>query len=122
MLWWLGAMCFATVVTDHLGRKVTLSDHPKRIVSLAPSLTETLFAMGAGDRVVGVTDYCDYPPEAQARQKVGGLINPNLERITALYPDLVLITKEGNRRESLTALEQLMIPVFAVETARLEDM
>src|ERR1043166_5745137 len=112
----------ATVVTDHLGRKVSVPDHPKRIVSLAPSLTETLFALGAGDRVVGVTNYCDYPAEAGSRQKIGDMLNPNLELVAALHPDLVLITKEGNRRETLNAIDHLNIPIFAVETARLDDI
>jgi iron complex transport system substrate-binding protein len=112
----------ATVVTDHLGRKVSVPDHPKRIVSLAPSLTEVLFALGAGDHVVGVTNYCDYPAEAGTRQKIGDMINPNLELVAALHPDLVLITKEGNRRETLNAIEHLNIPIFAVETSRLDDI
>jgi iron complex transport system substrate-binding protein len=112
----------ANVLTDHLGRRVSIPDHPKRIVSLAPSLTETLFALGAGDRVVGVTDYCDFPAEAQTRAKIGGMINPNLERLAALHPDLVLITKEGNRRDTLDAVEHLKIPIFAIETSRLEDI
>lgn len=112
----------ANVLTDHLGRRVEIPEHPRRIISLAPSLTETLFALGVGDRVVGVTDYCDYPAEAQTRQKIGGMINPNLERLAALHPDLVLITKEGNRRDTLDAVEHLKIPIFAIETARLEDI
>jgi iron complex transport system substrate-binding protein len=109
-------------LTDHLGRRVTLPERPQRIVSLAPSLTETLYALGAGDRLVGVTNYCDYPADAQTKPKVGEMLNPNLERITAMHPDLVLITKEGNRRDTLTALEHLNIPTFAVETERLDDI
>ncbi len=109
-------------LTDHLGRRVTLPERPQRIVSLAPSLTETLYALGAGDRLVGVTNYCDYPADALAKPKIGEMLNPNLERITALRPDLVLITKEGNRRDTLTALEHLNIPTFAVETERMEDI
>jgi iron complex transport system substrate-binding protein len=110
----------AVVVTDHLGRRVEVPSRPARIVSLAPSLTETLFALGAGDRIAGVTDYCDYPPEARTKTKVGGMINPNIERLVALRPDLTLLTKEGNRRETLDALERLGIAVYVVETARLE--
>jgi iron complex transport system substrate-binding protein len=109
-------------LTDHLGRRVTLPERPQRIVSLAPSLTETLYALGAGDRLVGVTNYCDYPAEALNKPKIGDMLNPNLERVTALHPDLVLITKEGNRRDTLNALEHLNIPTFAVETERLEDI
>jgi len=71
---------------------------------------------------VGVTSFCDYPAEAQSKLKIGDMLNPNLERITAMHPDLVLITKEGNRRDTLTALEHLNIPTFAVETERLDDI
>jgi iron complex transport system substrate-binding protein len=117
---WCGAP--PRTLTDHLGRRVTIAERPLRIVSLAPSLTETVYALGAADRLVGVTDYCDYPPEAQSKSKIGEMLNPNLERITALHPDLVLITKEGNRRDTLTTLERLNIPTFAVETERLEDI
>lgn len=68
-----------------------------RIVSLAPNITETLFALGLGDRVAGVTDFCKYPPEAQARAKVGGLFNPNLEAMAALKPDLVILLPESEQ-------------------------
>src|SRR5690606_36951859 len=64
------------------------STPPKRIVSLAPSITESLFALGLGDRVVGVTRYCTYPPEAQTRAIVGGFVDPNYEAIVKLEPDL----------------------------------
>src|SRR5690349_16208012 len=64
---------------------------PQRIVSLAPSITESLFALGLGDRVVGVTRYCEYPPEAQTRAIVGGFVDPNYEAIVELRPDLVAI-------------------------------
>lgn len=112
----------AAQLTDHLGRRVAAPDRPQRIVSLAPSLTETLFALGVGDRVAGVTDFCDYPAEARRKPRVGGIVNPNLERILALEPDLVLITREGNRRETLDSLERLGVATYAVETGRLEDV
>ena len=118
----LSGQAAAVVLTDHLGRRVELPARPQRIVSLAPSLTETLFALGAGDRVVGVTDFCDYPAEARAKARIGGMVNPSLERIVSLQPDLVLITREGNRRETLEALERLGVPTYAVETSRLEEI
>ncbi len=78
---------------------------PQRIVSLAPSLTETLFALGLGDRVVGVTRYCAHPPEALALPKVGGHLDPNFEAIVSLEPDLVVVipssSENGQRLESL---------------------
>ncbi len=112
----------ARVLTDHIGRRVEVPDQPQRIVSLAPSLTETLFALGLGDRVVGVTDFCDFPPEASSKPKVGGVINPSVEVVVSLKPDLVLISREGNRRETMTALERLRISVFAVSAERLGDI
>ncbi|MGI6034524.1 MAG: ABC transporter substrate-binding protein [Limnochordia bacterium] len=83
---------FPRELVDDVGRKVVIHQAPQRIVSLAPSNTEILFAIGAGDQVVGVTDYCNYPAEAQQKPKVGGFSQPNLEQIIALRPDLVLGT------------------------------
>ena len=94
----------------------------RRIVSLAPSLTETIYALGAGDRLVGDTDYCDYPAEALAKPKVGGAINPSLEQIVALRPDLVLVTKSLNRLETVVALERLGIAAYATDPRTVEDV
>ncbi len=119
-------------VTDEAGRRVNVPQPVRRIVSLAPSLTETVYALGAQERLVGVTDYCDYPPEAQMKPKVGGTINPNLEQVVALRPDLVLATRALNRRETVEALEHLGIAAYAtdprsvqgvlVSTARLAEV
>ncbi len=79
-------------VTDDLGRVVTVPVRIKRAVSLAPSLTENIFAVGAGDRLVGVTTFCDYPLEAKAITKIGDTLNPNIETIVALKPDIVFVT------------------------------
>jgi iron complex transport system substrate-binding protein len=108
--------------TDEVGRKVSVPQPVRRIVSLAPSLTETIFALGAQDRLVGDTDYCDYPPEALAKPKVGGAINPSLEQIVALRPDLVLVAKSLNRRETVLALEQLGIAAYATDPHTVEDV
>ena len=105
-------------IEDDLGRKVILKARPARIVSLAPSLTEILFSLGAGDRIVGVTDYCDYPTEALRREKVGGLINPSIEKIVSLSPDLVLLSSEGNLPSTLKKLKSLGIPAFGVVQGR----
>jgi iron complex transport system substrate-binding protein len=106
---------------DDLGRKVYLAKPPTRIVSLAPSITETLYALGAQDQLVGVTPYCDYPPEAKEKPKVGYL-HPNLESIVALEPDLVLAPREFLKVDVLAKLEQLKIPVFIFEAKSLEDV
>jgi len=100
---------------DELGRNVTLPDDPRRVVCLAPSLTETVYALGRGAAVVGVTDYTDYPPEAQAKPSVGGLTDASLEKIASLRPDLVLAMAEINRQETVEELEHVGIPVFVVD-------
>jgi len=108
--------------TDETGRKVLVRQPVRRIVSLAPSLTETVFALDAGNHLVGDTDYCDYPLEALAKPKVGGAINPNIEQIVALHPDIVLATKGLNRRETVVALEQLGIPTYVTDPHTVDDV
>ncbi len=109
-------------VTDGFGRTVRIPVNPSRIVSLAPSLTETLYALGVEDRLVGDTDYCDYPPDAQKKPKVGGVINPSLEQIAALHPDLVVMAKEGNLLETVRALDTLGIPNYATDAHTVEQI
>ena len=77
-------------IIDQLGRTVKLERTPQRIISLAPTNTEILFALGLADRVIGVTDYCDYPPEAKEKSSIGGFSTPNIEEIIALSPDLIM--------------------------------
>lgn len=112
----------AATFVDMVGRRVELAKPPRRIIPLAPSLTEILFALGAGDAVVGVIDYADYPPEAVHRVRVGGGLDPDLEVIVALQPDLVLIAADANRWETLIQLEQLQIPVFGVKPVGVEGV
>jgi iron complex transport system substrate-binding protein len=102
-------------VTDEIGRTIRVPRSIHRIVSLAPNLTETIYALGLQDRLVGDTDYCDFPPEAQQKPKVGGAINPSLETIASLHPDLVLVTKNLNRLETVNALDSLGIPSYATD-------
>jgi iron complex transport system substrate-binding protein len=99
-------------VVDETGRTVRIPQPVRRIVSLAPSLTETVYALGLQDLLVGDTDYCDYPPDAQKKTKVGGAINPSLEEIVTLHPDLVLLTKGLNRLETVHALDELGISSY----------
>ncbi|MFH1835791.1 MAG: helical backbone metal receptor, partial [Methanobacteriota archaeon] len=75
---------------DDMGRDVNIDKIPQRIVSHVPPITEMLFAIGLGDRVVGISDYCDYPEEAKLKPSVGDYYNPSIENIVALEPDLVL--------------------------------
>jgi iron complex transport system substrate-binding protein len=102
-------------VVDEMGRTIHVPQPVQRIVSLAPSLTETVYALGLQDRLVGDTDYCDYPPDAQKKTKVGGAINPSIEQIVALRPDLVLVTKSLNRLETVRALSDLGISSYATD-------
>ena len=109
-------------VVDETGRAVRVPVLPLRIVSLAPSLTETVYALGLQDRLVGDTDFCDYPPDAQKKTKVGGGINPNIEVIASLHPDLVLVVKSFNRLETVRALETLGIPSYSTDPHTVDEI
>ena len=100
-------------LVDEDGRRVQVPRDVNRIVSLAPNLTEIVFALGDGNHLAGDTDYCDYPPEALQKPHVGGPVNPNLEEVVALKPDLVVATSI-NRRETVNALEHVGLPVYSV--------
>jgi len=106
---------------DDLDRKIYLAKPPTRLVSLAPSITEVLYAIGSSEQIVGVTEYCDYPPEARLKPKVG-YIHPNLESIVALRPDLILAPREFLRAEILGKLEQLKLATFILEAKTIEDV
>jgi iron complex transport system substrate-binding protein len=108
-------------LTDEIGRKVQVPQEVDRVVSLAPNLTEIVFALGDGNRLAGDTDYCDYPAEAVQKPHVGGPVNPNLEEVVALRPDLVLATSI-NRRETVSALDSIGVPVFVVDPHSVEEM
>lgn len=110
----------ARVVVDEVGRRVTIPDEVHRVVSLAPNLTETVYALGLEDDLAGDTDYCDYPAEAKKKPHVGGSMNPSLEAILALKPDLVLATTVANRRDTVTALERLGIAVYTTAPQTVE--
>jgi iron complex transport system substrate-binding protein len=102
-------------LTDEVGRKIQIPRDINRVVSLAPNLTEIVFALGEGNQLAGDTDFCDYPPEAARKPHVGGPVNPNLEEIVALKPELVLATKSINRRETVNALGRIGLPVYVTE-------
>lgn len=96
--------------------------HPQRIVSLRPNLTELLFALGAGDRVVGVTDYCVWPEEAKSLPKIGSYLFPDLEKIIALQPDVVVTNKESSTARFVETLQDAGIPVMVLETRHVADI
>ncbi|MCX8160617.1 MAG: helical backbone metal receptor [Candidatus Saccharicenans sp.] len=105
---------------DDLGHRISLASCPQRIVSLAPNLTEILFALGLEREIIGVTRYCDYPEEARNREIVGGLVDLNLEKIRSLKPDLVLGFR-GNPRRLIDRLWHQPIPVYVFDSGRTFD-
>jgi iron complex transport system substrate-binding protein len=111
---WFGAASVseAFVIKDMHGREVRLAEAPRRIVSLVPSVTELVYALGGDDRLVGRTDFCDYPPAVREKRSVGGMLAPSLETIVALKADLVVATRDGNREETFVQLGRLGIPTF----------
>ena len=112
---------FPVTVTDDAGREVTIASKPERIVSLAPANTEIVAELGALDRLVGVTTYCDYPAEVADIEKVGDFVGPNLEAIAALDPDVVLLTT-GVQADVVTQLEALGASVVAIDPQSLDDV
>jgi ABC-type Fe3+-hydroxamate transport system substrate-binding protein len=105
---------------DDLGRRVYLAKPARRVVSLSPSSTEILFAVGLDSEIVGVTTFCDYPPQAKVKAKIGSSI-PNLEAIIGLKPDLVL-GQDFIRPDVLAKLEQLRVPIFLMSPKTVEDI
>ncbi len=107
---------------DATGRSVTVPARVERIVTLAPNLTETVYALGAQERLVGDTDYCDYPAEARGKAHVGAPLAPSLEAIVGLHPDVVLATRTINRRQTVESLERMGIAVYTTDARSVEDV
>jgi iron complex transport system substrate-binding protein len=97
------------------------AETPKRIISLAPSMTELLFAFGLEDRIVGVTSFCDYPEAAKKKPKIGGMSNPSLEAVVALKPDIVVMTMDGNPKEFEERLRAMKIRTYVFRARRLAE-
>jgi len=109
-------------VTDDYGRAVLLGAPAQRVVSLAPHLTELLYAAGAGERLVGAIEYSDYPPEAKALPRVGSEAAIDLEAVVALRPDLVVAWPQSGSTRAIERIAALGIPVFRSEPRRIEDI
>jgi iron complex transport system substrate-binding protein len=105
----------AHTVTDEAGRVVVVPDHPHRIISLVPSVTDDVFALGAGADVVAITDYVEFPHEAKLKPSVGSIMDPSMETILSLHPDLVLGMPRANNQATLDRLVVLGIPVYLVD-------
>jgi iron complex transport system substrate-binding protein len=111
----LAVPCFASrTLTDEMGRTVVVPDHPHRVICLMPTVTDTVFALGAGDDVVAISDYTKYPAAALTKPSVGDLIKPSIEMILSLHPDLVIGTQPKGPMEVTDQLERAGIPIFLV--------
>lgn len=121
-LGWAAAAHADVAVLDDEGRRVALAQPARRIVSLAPHLTEQLYAIGAGDLIVGTTDFADYPDAARALPRVARAHSVDLERVSAARPDLVLIWGSGFPPATIDAVRRLGAPTFVSEPARLADI
>ena len=108
-------------IFDDLGRLICLNETPERIISLAPSNTEILFALGLGDKVAGVTSWCDCPPEALGKEQVGEYDTPDIEKIVALNPDLILVSY-GTSMEVINSMVGLGFTVFGIRSTDLNDV
>jgi len=109
-------------VIDEAGRQVQLPPRIDRIVSLAPNLTEIVYAVGAGDRLVGDTEYCDYPPEAKSVTRVGDTMHPSVERIVALKPQIVLVSTASQLEAFAKQLDEQKIAVYVTNPQSVEDI
>jgi iron complex transport system substrate-binding protein len=109
-------------VTDDLGRHIDLPQHVSRAISLAPSITESIFAAGAGDRLVGVTTFCNYPAETASIEKVGDTLNPNIEKIIALKPDIVFVSTASQLEAFTHTLAEQKIAVYVSNASGLEGV
>jgi iron complex transport system substrate-binding protein len=112
----------AITVTDDSGASVTLAKPAERVVSLAPHVTELLFAAGGGARIVGAVTYSDYPKEAQTIPRVGDNKALDLERIVALHPDLIVVWRHGNAARQMDRLQALGVPIYFSEPKHLGDI
>jgi iron complex transport system substrate-binding protein len=108
-------LCAAVSASD-------VSAPPRRIITLAPNVTEIVYALGLGENIVGVTTFCDYPEGAKTKPKVGGMSNPSLEAVVSLKPDLVVMTTDGNPKEFQERLESLKIRTYVFEARRLNEL
>ncbi|MFP3869928.1 MAG: ABC transporter substrate-binding protein [Syntrophobacteria bacterium] len=121
LLCWSG-IAQGITLTDEAGRDVQVPEHIKRIVSLAPSITEIVFALGSGDRLVGVTRFSNYPPQTAALPKVGSYVQPSIEKILTLCPDLVIGIRDGNPKIVVDRLGQLGVPTYVVNPKSLDGV
>lgn len=111
-----------TTISDDLGNKFEFKKKPSRVISLAPSITESLYFLKLDSNLIGVTQYCDYPKEAKLKTNIGGMLDPNLEIITNLNPDLILLTTEGNTQITYKSLKDLGLRVFVLNPKNVDGI
>jgi iron complex transport system substrate-binding protein len=121
-----GVFRLAAVISFFLCLAAPLSGNaakaPQRVISLAPNVTEVLYDLGLGDKVIAVSTYCNYPPAVRSKPRIGGMSNPSLETIIALRPDAVILTDDGNPREIAERLRTVGIPTHVFRARRLRDL
>ncbi len=109
------AVCLASrTLTDELGRTVVVPDHPHKVICLAPSIVDDVYSLGAGSEVIAVSDYTRYPADAAEKPSIGAPLNPSIEKIVALHPDLVVGSGDMNQSAAMNQLAHYGIPVFMV--------
>ncbi len=112
----------AKSITDPVGRPLVVPENPTRVIALAPGITEIIYALGQEKRLVGVTQYSTYPPEAEALPRVGSYVRLDIEKIVALEPDLCLATKDGNPKHIIDKIVNLGIPVYVINPRNLQQI
>lgn len=117
-----GLLFFLFTIHSSLSTVCCAGEAPKRIISLAPNITEILFALGLGDRVVGVTSFCDYPAEATKKPRIGGMSNPSLEAVVSLRPDIVVMTTDGNPKEFEERLRSMKIKTYVFRAKLISEL
>jgi iron complex transport system substrate-binding protein len=119
----LASPCFASrLLTDELGRKVTVPDHPHRLICLAPSIVDDVYQLGAGVDIIAVSDFTKYPAEAASKPSVGLPLSPSMEKIISMHPDLILAMGELNQIERLRPIDNQGIPIFMVDPRGLKGV
>ncbi len=103
------------LLTDETGRKVKIPYPAKRIISLAPSITEILFALGLNEEIAAITNFCDYPEAVFRKPRIGGFVNPDIEKIVSLKPDLIIGIRDGNRTDTVDRLNDFGFSVYLVD-------
>jgi iron complex transport system substrate-binding protein len=109
-------------VTDDLNNKIDFNDYPRKIISLAPNITETIFLLGADSLLIGVTKYCDFPEQAKHKTIVGGILDPDYELISKLQPDLIFMTVEGNSKFNYESLKKYGFRIFMTNPRNIEGI